>query len=117
MVSPPVPLLSSPTIIHSIAYLLVLTFSHPPSFPSPSSLSSRPPSTQDWISDLSSFVKSLDPNHLVAVGSEGFYGPSSPSRSALNAEPWMSNVGTDFLRNNALPNVDIATFHAYFDSR
>ena len=28
--------------------------------------------------DLSSFVKTQDPNHLVTVGEEGFYGPGSP---------------------------------------
>ena len=35
-------------------------------------------SLQDWIVDVSSFVKAQDPNHLVTVGEEGFYGPGSP---------------------------------------
>lgn len=33
---------------------------------------------QTWIEDLSAFVKEQDPNHLVTVGEEGFYGPGSP---------------------------------------
>ena len=30
--------------------------------------------TQNWIEEVSSFLKQQDPNHLVTVGEEGFYG-------------------------------------------
>ncbi|GJP44188.1 hypothetical protein CLOM_g3577 [Closterium sp. NIES-68] len=73
---------------------------------------------QAWITDMAAYVKSLDSNHLLSIGSEGFYGPSTPDRAkALNAEWWMMNVGTDFVRNNKAPGIDIASVHAYANSR
>lgn len=34
----------------------------------------------NWIKDISAFIKSIDKNHLVAVGDEGFFNePSNPS--------------------------------------
>ena len=36
---------------------------------------------QEWIDDMAAFVKSIDPNHLVAVGLIGWYGASTPDRS------------------------------------
>ena len=30
---------------------------------------------QAWIEEMSAYVKALDPNHLVTVGAEGFWGP------------------------------------------
>lgn len=32
---------------------------------------------QNWIEEVSSFLKEQDPNHLVTVGEEGFYGKLS----------------------------------------
>lgn len=32
---------------------------------------------QSWVEEMSGFLKSEDPNHLVTVGEEGFYGPGS----------------------------------------
>lgn len=32
---------------------------------------------QSWIEETSAYLKSLDTNHLVTVGEEGFYGPGS----------------------------------------
>ncbi|CAI7837430.1 unnamed protein product [Closterium sp. NIES-53] len=73
---------------------------------------------QAWITDMAAYVKSLDPNHLLSIGSEGFYGPSTPERAkALNAEWYMMNVGTDFVRNNKVPGIDIASVHAYANYR
>ena len=33
---------------------------------------------QSWVERTSAYLKSQDPNHLVTVGEEGFYGPGSP---------------------------------------
>lgn len=38
---------------------------------------------QNWIEEVSSFLKEQDPNHLVTVGEEGFYGKLSYSSARL----------------------------------
>ncbi|KAI4386774.1 hypothetical protein MLD38_004676 [Melastoma candidum] len=67
---------------------------------------------QAWISEMASYVKSIDRNHLLEIGSEGFYGLSSPQRKGLNPG---SDMGTDFINNNKIPWIDFATVHAYPD--
>ncbi|KAL1569491.1 Mannan endo-1,4-beta-mannosidase 7 [Salvia divinorum] len=67
---------------------------------------------QAWIMEMASYLKSIDRNHLLEAGIEGFYGPSSPQRSRLNP---VSNIGTDFIANNMVPAIDFATVHSYPD--
>jgi endo-1,4-beta-mannosidase len=60
-----------------------------------------------WAGEMSSYLKSLDENHLVAVGDEGFLdGPS---------EHWTyhANNGVDHRALTALPSIDYGTFHMY----
>ena len=68
---------------------------------------------QAWIEEVSAFVKAADPNHLVTVGEEGFYGPGSPdlgsnpspglctpqglTMSRLSGCRHMSNLVADFV--------------------
>jgi len=64
-----------------------------------------------WVDEMSTFVRSIDPNHLIAFGSEGF----------LCTEPG----GDDWLTNCAetgdpeaitnLPNIDMNGIHIYPD--
>ncbi|GAB4845082.1 Mannan endo-1,4-beta-mannosidase 2 [Ancistrocladus abbreviatus] len=65
-----------------------------------------------WVEEMSSFVKSLDNKHLVEIGMEGFYGDSMPEKKQLNPG---YQVGTDFLTNNLIEDIDFATIHAYPD--
>lgn len=44
------------------------------------------------------------------MGTEGFYGPSSPQKNPNNVQ-----LGVDFLRENQIQGVDFAAFHAYSD--
>lgn len=36
---------------------------------------------QNWIQTMASYVRSLDPFHLISIGSEGFYGKANAARS------------------------------------
>ncbi|KAI3444959.1 hypothetical protein Pfo_001624 [Paulownia fortunei] len=67
---------------------------------------------QDWVAEMSAHVKSIDKNHLVEVGMEGFYGESMPEKKKINPG---YEVGTDFISNNRIPEVDFATIHLYPD--
>lgn len=68
---------------------------------------------QGWVTEMAGYVKSLDPNHMVEIGLEGFYGESKPGRIQFN--PGNYTVGTDFVSNNLVPAVDFATIHSYPD--
>uniref|UniRef100_A0A0E0K5M5 mannan endo-1,4-beta-mannosidase n=1 Tax=Oryza punctata TaxID=4537 RepID=A0A0E0K5M5_ORYPU len=65
---------------------------------------------QAWIMEMAGYVKSVDPNHMVEIGLEGFYGESMHK----NFNPGYT-VGTDFIANNLVPTVDFATIHSYPD--
>ncbi|XP_014519464.1 mannan endo-1,4-beta-mannosidase 7 [Vigna radiata var. radiata] len=67
---------------------------------------------QAWITEMAWFVKSIDRNHLLEAGLEGFYGQSTPQRKRLNPG---FNIGTDFIANNRIPAIDFATVHCYPD--
>ena len=46
---------------------------------------------QGWLASASEFLKSLDPNHLVAAGTEGFFGSSTPGARLCNLVSLPSN--------------------------
>ncbi len=60
-----------------------------------------------WASEMSSYLKSIDENHLVAVGDEGFLEGDS--------EHWTYHAdnGVDHRALTALPSIDYGTFHMY----
>lgn len=68
-------------------------------------------SIQAWITEMAAFVKSIDSNHLLEAGLEGFYGASS---AGSQVNPGFQ-VGTDFISNNQIPGIDFATIHSYPD--
>lgn len=61
----------------------------------------------DWADEMTTYVKSLDPNHLVSIGDEGFLNGGG--------EHWAykANDGVDHEALTALPGVDFGTFHSY----
>lgn len=65
---------------------------------------------------MAAYVKSIDKNHLLTIGLEGFYGSTSPPEK-LNVNPgqWFSTVGSDFVRNSRVPEIDFASVHIYPD--
>jgi mannan endo-1,4-beta-mannosidase len=65
----------------------------------------------NWITEMSAYIKSIDPNHLVAVGDEGFY--NEPTAATY---PYQGAEGIDFNANLAVKSIDFGTFHSYPDS-
>ncbi|PSC72392.1 putative WD repeat-containing [Micractinium conductrix] len=76
-----------------------------------------------WLEDMSAYVKGLAPQHLVASGSHGFFGASTPELDRFN--PPSQNIlgqyspdsklctGVDFVRNAKIPSIDFATVHLW----
>lgn len=69
-----------------------------------------------WTREMADFFKSIDGNHLLTSGSEGFFGPSTPSLKKFNPGDWTSTHGNDFYRNHAISSLDFAVFHVYPDT-
>ncbi|RDB24327.1 putative mannan endo-1,4-beta-mannosidase F [Hypsizygus marmoreus] len=65
----------------------------------------------NWAKTISAYIKSIDPNHLVGLGDEGFYNqPSAPTY------PYQGSEGVDFDANLAIDTLDFGTFHSYPES-
>jgi mannan endo-1,4-beta-mannosidase len=62
----------------------------------------------DWTAEMSQYVKSLDPNHLVALGDEGFLKHSYPPNHLYNGQH-----GVDFEATLGIPEIDFGTYHFY----
>ncbi len=64
-----------------------------------------------WVADMSAYIKSIDGNHLVATGDEGFF--NDPSR----AGEWQydGTDGVDSLGWAKIPTIDYMSFHLYPD--
>jgi len=62
----------------------------------------------NWLKEMSACIKSIDKNHLVMSGEEGFY-------AKVNAYDWKFNgsKGTDFARNITIKDIDIASIHLW----
>ncbi|KAJ6710187.1 MANNAN ENDO-14-BETA-MANNOSIDASE 1 [Salix koriyanagi] len=63
---------------------------------------------QEWIKEMAAHVKSIDNDHLLEIGLEGFYGESKKE-----SNPGNSLFGTDFISSNQIPHIDFATIHLY----
>lgn len=64
---------------------------------------------------MSSYIKSIDNNHLLTVGLEGFYGPKNQKQFSVNPGDWAALLGSDFVRNSNLESIDFASAHIYPD--
>lgn len=71
----------------------------------------------NWIAEMSAFIKSIDPNHLVATGEEGHDTEQWPYSdiARYNDQSWLFDgaAGISYSRNIKLPDIDVATVHCY----
>jgi mannan endo-1,4-beta-mannosidase len=63
----------------------------------------------NWARSTSAYIKSLDRNHLVTLGDEGF------GMAGDSSYPYGYSEGTDFAKNLRIPDLDFGTFHMYPD--
>jgi mannan endo-1,4-beta-mannosidase len=64
-----------------------------------------------WVKEMSEHIKSLDPNHMVAVGDEGFF-----NRPGQGSEQYTGKDGADHEAFLAMKSIDFGTFHLYPDA-
>ena len=69
---------------------------------------------QNWIEEMSTYLKTIDPNHLVTIGSEGFFARGT-SLGYLNPQDWAGDMGQDFIANHAFKGIDFSTVHVWPD--
>jgi mannan endo-1,4-beta-mannosidase len=65
----------------------------------------------EWFVDMAAHFKSIDDNHLLSTGMEGFYDAEDTS-----AWPYDGSQGTDYVRNHRIDDIDLCTFHMYPDT-
>ena len=63
---------------------------------------------QAWIDEMAGYIKSIDSNHLVSTGEEGWY-------DIAGSSDWRHDgrLGADYIRNNQSPYIDVCSFHLY----
>ncbi|KAG4089318.1 glycoside hydrolase [Neocallimastix lanati (nom. inval.)] len=62
-----------------------------------------------WIDEMSTFVKSIDSEHMVSSGEEGF----GLAGVDTDNDIYGFGDGNDFVKNASLENIDFATIHLY----
>ena len=67
----------------------------------------------NWATEMSSFIKSLDSNHMVSVGDEGFLNRGGGSDGS--DWPYNATDGVDHERLTSVPSIDFGTYHSYPD--
>jgi mannan endo-1,4-beta-mannosidase len=64
----------------------------------------------NWVSDSAAYVKSLDSEHMVTTGEEGF------GLDGDGSYPYQFGEGGDFNATCADPNIDFCVYHLYPES-
>ncbi|HZV02053.1 MAG TPA: cellulase family glycosylhydrolase, partial [Planctomycetota bacterium] len=70
-----------------------------------------------WYAEMSAYLKSVDPNHLISTGEEGFDTTTSGYTSLTSYTTYFLVFswfdGTGFTQNVALPDIDWGGIHLY----
>lgn len=73
----------------------------------------------NWLDEMSTFIKTIDQNHLVSSGEEGFEITTSDyySEHLYNDQAWLfdGSAGVSFQQNIQIQNIDIGSIHCYPD--
>ena len=64
----------------------------------------------NWATDISKYIKSLDPFNMVALGDEGWFADSTYGDGRY---PYSGYEGVNFLDNIKIKTLDYATVHLY----
>ncbi|WP_243240313.1 glycoside hydrolase family 44 protein [Clostridium cibarium] len=67
----------------------------------------------NWVKEMSEYIKSIDPDHMVAVGDEGFFNRKDSKYSS--DYDYNGGAGVDWDKIVALPSIDYGTYHLYPD--
>jgi endo-1,4-beta-mannosidase len=70
----------------------------------------HPSTITEWVREMSEHIKSLDQNHMVAVGDEGYF-----NRPGQSGDQYNGAEGVDHEAFLALRSIDYGTFHLYPD--
>ncbi|AWB26665.1 cellulase family glycosylhydrolase [Halococcoides cellulosivorans] len=62
-----------------------------------------------WVEEMSAHIKSIDSNHLVSTGSEGFYTGGEHGSSY----PYRANEGVDYVAQHQVDTIDCCSYHMY----
>ena len=74
----------------------------------------------NWAKEMSEYVKSVDPNHMVSVGDEGFfnYGKTNDEINEIGVDSYFAftgDSGVDFDKLMSIDTIDFGTPHMYCD--
>ena len=72
-----------------------------------------------WIESMSDFVKTIDPNHMLTVGEEGFFSNEDEDLSPGNpsgAWSWAGDQGQSFYDNHLPSTIDYAGIHMWMQN-
>ncbi|KAK9825831.1 hypothetical protein WJX81_000642 [Elliptochloris bilobata] len=86
----------------------------------PSCQNTCPDVISAWINEMSAFLRSVDPNHLISIGEEGYWGAYDPSiiwnpNAGTNGGGWVPLSGQNFTNQTANPAIDFASIHLWPD--
>ncbi|KAK9917882.1 hypothetical protein WJX75_009220 [Coccomyxa subellipsoidea] len=75
-----------------------------------------------WVHEMAAYLKEKDPNHLVTVGLEGFWGAHAEEALEFNPLPgdngelsWTSLTGQNFTAQHDSPHIDFCAAHYWPD--
>lgn len=76
----------------------------------------NPKILRDWYRNIAKYIKSIDSNHLVTTGEEGF-DENAPSEYSVNQYSntyvLRAEEGTSYIMNTSIPEIDFGSAHWY----